>query len=54
MIDRDGKVSSKNLDKNTLDTLKQLRENGSRQISKEEEKVLKECDQECDLSAFLG
>lgn len=53
MIDRDGNISSKNLDKTTLEALKQLRADGSRQISKEEEKVLKKCNQEFDVSPFL-
>ena len=54
MIDRDGKISSKKLDKKTLDTLKKMRESGSRQISKEEEKVLKKNADEFDVSEFLG
>ena len=54
MIDRDGKISSKKLDKKTLDTLKKMRESGSRQISKEEEKALKKNADEFDVSEFLG
>ena len=53
-MDRDGKISSKKLDKKTLDALKQMRDNGSRQISKEEEKALKKSAEEFDLSAFLN
>jgi len=54
MIERDGNVSSSNLDKKTLEALKQMRESGSRQISKEEAKDLKKSAQDFDLAAFIN